>query len=246
MRNAKTLMVALLAVFAFSAIAASAASAALPEFSKVCRKVTAKTGEYPTEAACTKGEKAGEEPREWERIKFTSSSGPGVLETVGGDKVKCESDTNVGTITGPKKAEKIVVHFFNCTGPGGGECHSTSPLGGSGEIITNSLVGTLKYITAPETELTLEPEAGKAAFFTTISCIIGKVPTEIKVKGAVPGVITPLNKLTKTFTLTFTQSGGVQTPSGSLMVSLAGGAFEGAGLATTDTLTMSEEIEVKA
>jgi hypothetical protein len=213
MRNAKTLMVALVAVFALSAVAASAAK---PQFTK--------TG-----------------------VTFASVSGPAVLEAAAGNIVKCESDTIAGTVTAAKKVEKVVVHFFNCTCSGGGEGHSTIPLGATGEIITNSLKGTLGYIsTGPETGLTLEPEVSKG-LLTKIVCAIGGLPIALEVKGAVTGVITPLNTLTSTFTLTFTQSGGMQTPlADTLMVSFGGGAFEKAGLQTADTLKMATSMEIEA
>lgn len=264
MRNAKTLMVALIAVFAFSAIAASVASAALPEFTVACYKVAkGTTGAYPTKAACEKSEKAGEEPQEWKQNKFTSTSGAGTLETASAKKVTCESDTNSGAITGPK-AGNVKVIFKGCKLSGTFPCKSPTAMN-AGEILTSQLTMSLGFIN----DSTTPKEAGialKSAVtgenIANIECEIviekGEKPTieTVEVKGSVIGKITPNSEETqspseKTFTLQFKQSGGKQEveklegkPKDTLESSLNKGIFEGAGEQTTDTLTTTEATKV--
>jgi hypothetical protein len=74
-----------------------------------------------------------------------------------------------------------------------------------------------------------------------------------RASGEVIGEITPVNKKTKTFTLSFKQSKGKQAitkfeggATEILESSLNGGAFEQSGEETTDTLTLTEEAEIKA
>ncbi len=219
----KTIGLAFVAVFALSAVAASAASAAKPEF----------LGPFPN--------------------KFTSTSGKGILETVNGKKVECESDTNEGELTSAKK-DNVIVKFKGCKGLGGGACHSTIPLGGPGEIITNKLLSTLGYIdkATKEVGIALEPEA-KKGLFTTIVCLVGEIEIPVEVKGSVIGVVTPINTLTKTFTLEFKQSKGVQAVQNleekskdTLETSINKGVFEESGEETTDTLVTEKATELVA
>jgi hypothetical protein len=93
---------AIVAVFAISALAASAASAAAPEFKPWCYKAGAGS-KYETKARCEKGE---ESTGSWERIHFTSTSGPALLETASGTKIECRSGSATGELTGPKQTRR--------------------------------------------------------------------------------------------------------------------------------------------
>jgi hypothetical protein len=218
MRNAKTLMVALLAVFAFSAIAATVASATLPEYSGSTAK------------------------------EFGSESGVAKLKMIGGITVICKSSIGNGSMNtnaSTKKAGTVTVTFRNCTASGE-ECHSTAPAksDGSGEIETNSLNMELGYIATglqPKVGELLTSTAGKKAALTTFECKL--LPDEsIVVTGGVIGEITPINVLSNTFELAFdgsstevlkTSVGGMPAVESVLIlenpakITLLGGAKEG-------------------
>ncbi len=223
MRNVKTLMVALVAVFAFSAVAASAASAQ-PAFTV-----------FP--------------------FTFTSTSGAGTLETaVSHKKVKCESDTNEGNFSSATKGT-VKVFFHGCKLSSKFPCQTGST---SGEIATSSLNATLGFINKAKKEvgIALAPSSGNIA---EITCEIviekGETPTfeKVIVKESVIGAITKVETKTKTFTLTFAQTKGVQAvqnlekeATDTLKASIDGEPFEEAGEETTDTLTTSVETEITA
>jgi hypothetical protein len=230
-------MVAMVAVFAFSALAASVASAAAPEFKPWCYKKGAGS-KYATKAKCEKNEAT---TGEWSRITFTSTSGAAVLETKAGIPVKCKSDIDEGELTGPK-TDTVIVRFKECEALGK-PCQSDAV---AGEIVTKPMVSLLGFIKkATEVGIALSPETGTV--LAEFEC--GGAP--IVVEGSVIGKITPLKTKTTIFTLTFTQTGGVQSPTklegepeDVLFTSIAGGPFEQSGEATTATLTMSAETQV--
>jgi hypothetical protein len=217
MQRLKVVRLVLLAAFAVSIVSVASASAALPEF----------TGPFPK--------------------TFTSTSGKGALETVGGKTVTCTSDTtDEGKITGEKTATAVVL-FSGCKS---GIVSCNSPGQAAGVIDTVPLTGTLGYISKAEKRvgLLLVPTTGE--LFVEFECT-GFAKS--KVKGAVIGELTPVNKKTKTFTLAFKQTKGKQAitkfeggATEILESSLNGGAFEQAGEETTDTLTLTEEGEIKA
>jgi hypothetical protein len=233
-------MVAMVAVFAISALAASVASAATPpEFKPWCYK-KGPGSKYASKAKCEKSEAS---TGEWERIHFTSTSGAALLETTAGDKVECTSDTDEGELTG-SKADTVTVHFKGCKAFGA-PCQSGAV---AEEIVTKPMVSLLGFIKkATEVGIALSPETGTA--LAEFEC--AGVP--ILVKGSVIGKITPLKTKTTIFTLTFTQTGGVQSPTKlegepeDVLFTRIGAAtepFVQSGEATVATLTMSEETEV--
>jgi hypothetical protein len=211
-----------IAVFALLVIGAQAASAALPEF---------RTGGAA--------------------VSFTSTSGAGTLETVGGRTVRCNTDSNEGEVANAKEARNVVVRFFNCTAEGG--------LLNCGEIVTNPLNGTLYYLDKAKTEvgLDLEPESG--GNFTTFTCN-GPFGIEetLSVTGSVVGKITPINTLTNTFELSLKQTGGIQQYTGYYneagtfvedVLMTSGSGFETfgpeqSGEETSDTITTAIPIEI--
>lgn len=220
----KTLGLALAAVLALSAVSVASASA-LPEFVPSTKQT------------------------------FTSVSGAGELVS-GGSTIKCTADTNTGEITGANTVGKVVVKFTKCTVkilftfP----C-KTKNAPNAEEIITKPLVGTLGYINKAEKTvgLKLKPEAGEEYTEGEIEC----AGQNIRVKGAVIGKVTPVNTSSTTGTLTFTNSGTKQVPeeieiSGTvetgihLVSSLNGGTFEASAEKTTDEITFTNAVEVKA
>src|SRR5581483_11264539 len=118
MQRMKLVRLTLVAVFALSLSSVASASAALPEFK----------GPFPK--------------------SFTSTSGKGTLETVGGKTVTCTSDTtDGGKITGEKTVTIEAVLFSGCKS---GIVNCNSPGQASGVIDTVALTGTLGYISKAE------------------------------------------------------------------------------------------------
>ncbi len=134
-------------------------------------------------------------------LGFTSTSGVKKLITAK-HTIECQTDSNTGEITGPQ-SDLVTIKFFKCKLVGDGACHSTKPLGGSEEIITNSLDSELSYLeenaSPPKVGVDLLPASGTV--FTEFEC--PSVFTTVKVTGSVIGQITPVNTMTTSFALSF-------------------------------------------
>ena len=244
---------ALVVVMALGALTASASSAALPEWAKCVAKAG---GKYKDAACQTKTGGGFEKVALTKTVKFTSTSGPGKLETVGKVTVECKAGTSTGEIKSTKEVVKVLVKFTGCE-TSGIECKTAGA--GAGEILTKELKSKLGYINKAKKEvgLSLTPALAKGAF-AEFECPLAKATIVVK-EGAgkrgnsVIGAITPVNKMAKAFTLTFKQVAGKQSPEkfetglvDVLESSLNGGAAEQAGLEATDTLTTAEEVELFA
>lgn len=188
-------------------------------------------------------------------VKFTATSGAGKLVTVGGREINCKSDTASGEITSAKTADNVVVVFKECT---------TVSLGitfNCGNITTNKLTAEPVYLTNPnsssEVGLDLKPMTGTT--FTTFTCTSVFGNETLSVSGSVVGKISPTNKLTKTYTLTFAQSAGKQKYEGFFVGSTftkdtletSGSGLqtfgpEQSGIEGTDTITTEKEVELSA
>jgi hypothetical protein len=226
MRNAKTLMVALVAVFAFSAIAVSAASAQSfkgpftppKTFTSHGGPATFKVGTltvkcaHVTNTGAITGKKAGHVI-----VVFT--------DCLLSEKFPCKS--------AGAKAEEIVTNEL------------TMALGTIDEA--KSEYGISLVPTAGKTE--------PLASFTCLITVEGKEPVEesIVVTGSVIGKVTPIGVLTTEFTIEFVQSGGVQVPTkfeskaeDTLKASIDGGTATAATEETTDTLVFSPATEIEA
>lgn len=187
-------------------------------------------------------------------VSFSGSGGEGTLETVAeGTKVRtvtCTSNTSSGEVNSATTAKNVKVIFKGCTTKG--------PFGtlNCGEIKTVALRGTLFYLVAGSSEvgIDLEPESGTT--FATFTC--GGIET-LTVKGSVIGKLTPVNSLTKSFTLTFSQKSGKQEPETYLAatgcgatkdtLTTEGSGFEKfgpiqSGIKATESLTMGKAIKV--
>jgi hypothetical protein len=212
MSRIKLVLLSMLAITAVTALAAATASAALPEF-------------LPTGTKAT----------------FTSTSGPGTLEPVGGETIACTADTDKGSITGAKTFA-VTISFTGCKAFGFANCTTTGAK--TGEIIISG-TGTLGFIKATTP---LEVGGSVAITETEFACL-GLV--KVRVRGAAIGVVTPINTSSTTGHLNFTQSKGKQSPlnfeGGATLTfesSKNGGTFEQAGETTEDTITFSEKITV--
>jgi len=169
---------------------------------------------------------------------------------VGKTKVKCAAGTNKGQITGPQTGTVTIALTgcealgFSCVSPGAG---------GSGEILTSVLSGTLGYINRATKEVGFDlssPPTG--APFTTFTC--GNLTATVQ--GSVIGKMTAVNKKIKPpmhFSLRFLESKGKQQithldggPIDVLATSLGGGPFQESALVAPDAITFAEVVEIKA
>lgn len=200
-------------------------------------------------------------------VTFTGSGGTGVLEvTPESGKVRtvhCTGNTSSGEISSANTAKNIKVDFSGCTttGPFGNGWTCTTSGATSGHIVTNSLHGTLVYLTAGSnsTGILLKPESGTT--FATFTCKGVLLSETMTVTGTVVGKLTPINTLTNSFTLTFSQKEGHQEPSSYLsntgcvvtatqLLSTGSGAEafgpRESGISGSETLTTSKKIKVNA
>lgn len=179
-------------------------------------------------------------------VAFTGTSGAGTLQTVGGSKVTCTSDHVKGTLLNSTEDEAEVT-FLGCTGPFGASCTTAGQA--TRVILTSTLKSELVNLVGGGVGVLLTPKTA-GGLFAEFSCL-GVV---IKVRGSLVGVATPVGVEQTTGTLTFTQSGGKQTPSkyelngelktAKLETSVGGGAFEESGESTTESLTFAQAVEV--
>jgi hypothetical protein len=231
----KMLGLSVVAILAFAAFAAASASASQPHFET-------ESGEF--------------------NIPFSGSGGAGKLETVGGRIVTCTGNSNSGgTINSATTTAGSTVKFTGCTAFG---LPCTSSGQSSGTIVTLTTVnGTLVYsehASGQVASVLLKPASGTT--FAEFNC--GSPPffgSHLTVRGSVLGTITPVNgAFSKTSTLSFTQTGGVQesgtvyrAPSGcakttATLESKGEGVpsfgFEQSAIEGSTTLTASEGVKV--
>ncbi len=250
-RYIRTLVVALAAVFAFSAVAVASASAALPEF----YHCVPKTGGKWMAGCLTAGTTYEKEPvPTGSKIPFTSTSGEGVLETVGGHTVKCKKDTDSGEITGPKTIGELAIKFTECKASVFSEPACETAGAKEGEIIPSVAKGELGYIKATsEVGVLLAPTSGTE--FAKFECktIIGT--QKITVTGSVICHVEPLNEMKTSGTIKCEQEKGLQKPTKFeglaehvLMTTGEGPEKFGpeqSGEGITDAVTFAEAVEVK-
>jgi hypothetical protein len=174
--------------------------------------------------------------------KFTASGGKGTLETVGGLTVVCQTNTGKGKL-GTSPATTVtggVVLFKECESAGK-KCTTTGKT--AGEIETKTLKATLgDTASGAEPGALLEPETGLV--FAEFKC--GTIVSKVEGTGVI-GKLTPVGVKTKTLTLAFTQTKGVQAlkhffgeATEHFLKAELGKGLEEAGLAGSQTLTLEE------
>jgi hypothetical protein len=211
MSRIRIIMLSMLAVFAVGAVASASASAAAPEFFHCIAKTGGGfaagckvTGTGFEKVAVPAGSK----------IAFTSTSEPSYLfaNAAGSFRIKCETDTDKGEITGPKTVGKVVVTFKKCRGfKGSEECPVKSTGAGAEEIVTNELSGELGTVAAAEapdseTGLTLKPTTGTS--FVKLSGTPETCIPETNVTGSVIGEVEPVKIMDTTGELIYSVFGG--------------------------------------
>jgi hypothetical protein len=236
MKRIKIIGLALVAVFAISAVAVASASAAEPEF-----VWSGTTGKF---TAASEG---------------TTKS---ILQTVGGSKVECSSNTATGTLKASptKEAEKVFINFKGCTSALG-ECQSGAV---KGEVETKEGMATLGYLnkaaTPHQVGLNVQVAGGGAVnLIAEFKCGL----VTVKVRNAAIGEISPINakvkhgcKATKTcLKLIYTEAAGKQKftkfEGGAVehLESSFGGAFEESAEEAHDEVepeAANGEVEIKA
>jgi len=216
-----------------------------------CRETVTKEAGNKIDAGCTKTGK-GDYIQVAEPVEtFSSTSGIGVLETVGGTKVECAKDKNVGRIIGPSQV-RIFVTFTGCGTEVLGKREACTSSGANvEEIKTKELSGQLRYIKEPATTevgLQLKPASGE--LFAEFTC----AGVSIKVKGAIIGKVTSaLNTYSRTGTVRFKQTKGKQEPEkfeGGVKETLEStnlfGTFEQSGEDTTDNIEFQDDTQIIA
>jgi hypothetical protein len=211
---------ALMAALAVSVVASASASAALPEFSPA------------------RG--------------LTGTGGSSLFQTEGFAIVpQCQSEASKGTITGPKSGT-LEVELKGCNTGSGFNSVKCSTTGQAAGVVLFSATIEPVYITK-------EPKVvGLLVNVAEFTAHCGISP--VAVRGSYLGSITPINKKVKTtehFTVTAKETAGKNEYTGyenssgehkstSLKESIEGGPFVQAGYQSTEQLTPSVEMELKA
>jgi hypothetical protein len=219
--------VALAVVFAVGAVAAASASASLPEF------------------VWTQNPNS-----------YSGTSGAVTLQTVKGViTVSCQASKDVGEpLTSNKRLTKAQIVYTGCKAQ---ETACTSTGAASGEVRTNLLTAELVYTNkaAKEVGLVFKPEAvGGAVAEYNCGGLVGKVKLTGSVIAKLPNE--QVNKSRTSLTWDYRQKAGVQEPAeyeeGTTKIpafltlhSSLSGNFQ-AGEETTETMTFTSAVEVKA
>jgi hypothetical protein len=257
-------------VCAFTATSAFA----LPEVGRCVAKTGGKYSDSNCTVKVTKGgafEFLKGAKSETEGVHFTSAGGEGVLETVSGTKITCETQSATGKFDQDsgaiKEVETVIATFKGCALPLlGVKCASAGAA--EGEIKTFLLKGPLGYISGEKTKTPvvgqmLTPEKAKglfAEFECTSQAKIKVKGKEGPAEGKTGGncIIAPVenaNQMSITVKQVYKGSGGKQEPQHfqlstskfcNLESNTNGGAFEAATQALTTTVTGEEALEVKA
>jgi hypothetical protein len=209
------------------------------------------------ESKCTTEDTGRLSAFEWypgaEAKKFTGPTGPVTVEGHSGTKVTCKKGTSSGEYNG-SKALAMTLKLVGCSGGSATEkCQSAGAA--AGEIITGTLTGTLGFIQDDlNTEIGFITKVGVALRGqpSLLSAECGAAKTPVTVAGAVIGQLTPIDLMTKSFMLAFTQSGGTQSPEQfdgepkqTLSLTSGNAGAEAAGFATNLKLNNEEKLAIK-
>jgi hypothetical protein len=205
---------------------------------------------------CNALNESGTGPNEWlpgaALTHFTVSGGPAALETVGRARVSCSGFTGSGEYTS-SKTEMLHVTFKGCEAANA-KCQSEGAA--AGEIAVAPLEGEVGFVKRPEgvvpsVGLDFKPVAGEPGF-TTFECGAPLIGPD-SVHGSVVGTTLAIEKMVVKRALKFAQTKGRQKPEAFegaapdvLFASLAGKAFEQAGIDAEDSVTSEEPLEIKA
>jgi hypothetical protein len=234
----------------------------IPEFGR-CVKVEGvkegKTKVYDgsySDPGCLVPSKGGE--YEWStgpgaNAGFTATAGKSTLETLGGaSALSCTHAAVAGSYTGAKTATATAT-FTGCKLLAGKQS-CQSPGEGSGEIVTGQLQGSLGFVEDLVEKEQLIASAGldlsHSPDLLTAECSGG---AKVAVAGSVIAPYGTIDKTSSTNSLTFSASGGKQSPEAFeegakdvLSATIAGGSPVQAGLTSKVKIANGEPIEIKA
>jgi|GEM_PF-6817740 len=222
--RARYLVVAGMAVSAILVVGVPSASAVAPEF-------VPETGAFP--------------------VSFTSTSGEGTLETTGGEKVTCKSDTSEGSLTGAKSST-AKIRFKGCSTTILGITVSCTTSGAATEeIVTKSLSGELGMSADKSKAVDDLKGEGAGEVVAEFAC----AGTTFKVTGSMIGEFPSTETFLKETELVLKQSKGVNeftsffnaewnAVKNVLMLSKNGGSAVQAGEGTTEKLTFERKVKV--
>ena len=169
------------------------------------------------------------------------------IESVAGAKILCTGQTASGEYHSTAQVNNVTLKLTGCElVSSGAKCSSSGAA--SGEIVSGTLQGTLGWVDKEANKVGLELFPAGEGLIAAAEC----GATTIALTGEVIGQITPLDAMRSTFTVKFKQKKGVQSfqhfwteiNNETLELSIAGGAYEQAGLALEETLTNEEELEI--
>ncbi len=220
---------------------------------EVGRCVATTGGIYQNSACTTKATGSGK--YEWQPWPFTKpgfalTNGTATFKTaVSKTTISCAENDVAGEYTGSQTAT-LAITFSECKvlGPFGGQC--TGEKAKPGEIVSNPLEAEFGVIdgstSPPSVGWWIHPASGEE--FLSFQC----GGTSTSVTGSVIAAVTPVNKMSGSFKLNFSGSGGVQKPE-----SFEGGekrfltletalATEQAGLTMADSIANERLLEIRA
>ena len=217
-----------------------------PEYGR-CTKVSRGTGSFSS-GSCKNHKAAGN--FEWlpgvERTGFTLAGAAATLDTAGGSKIVCKSETGAGEYKGTKELTNTVIKLAGCE-LAGSKCSSAGAE--EGEIVTSGLEGELGWRNEERFIVALDlfpaEEAGPFAEFTCAT-------TTVLLQGS---VLVPVktDKMSLKASLKYVASKSRQKPEAFedepkdvLEASINGGEPEQTGLSLVATLTSEEALEVNA
>jgi hypothetical protein len=262
-RRHLVLGVSLVLLAAASVLCAGNAWAAAPEYGRCAKAEENAKKEFNgsfSNSSCTLEVKEAERAKKGKytwlpgavKKKFTSTGGAGILETVGGSRVECKTESSTGEFKESNKEEAgVVVTFTGCIALGA-PCTSSGK--NSGELVTNELEATVGWENKAlkKTDVELFPaKSVTSGLFIEFNC----QGLTVKVKGA---VLVPIknDKMTETETLKFKATKGKQKPekweesnSPEILESAfsnVGHGFEQAGQTITATIKAEEKLELNA
>jgi len=243
-------LIGLLALLASSACAAApiAAQAESPEIGRCVKKTKAEGVGY-SNAGCTTTGTGTKAKYEWQpgvvKGGFTSAEATTVIETTTKIKITCQAATDHGELTGPKTdTEQITLTGCESSGI---KCSSVGQA--EGTIVTATLKSVLGYINKAKKEVGVDLEGISSPVFAEFNC----GPVSVVISGSVIAKVTPVNKMTTTYSELFAASKGKQKiekfekrPKDTLACSIGGGPATQCGFVSKDVVTTEEKVETRA
>jgi Trypsin len=190
------------------------------------------------------------------RKAYTSTSGASTIETKAGSKLTCSADSGNGEASGESTGTAKIT-LTGCEGFGG-RCHTAGAAEGEIALIAKY---TLAFVNGAKDEVGLLLELTEATIECGKNCV-GRALETLKLRGTGIGPVTPIDEEvvpSKKFTVAFSQSRGVQSPTEyenergtkvKAILEMEGSgtkvfAFEETGISDTDELLFEEAAEIE-